>query len=193
MENSARVLKKLKNTLLVSAVAAVIIGLIFILAPSVSSQMICYFIGGVLCAVGAYNLISYFIVRRKEQFTHGLVGSTALLAAGIFVFVRASFIIELLAVIIGIVMLIDGVAKLEYAIDLKRLGKEKSWALLIPAVLVFALGLFIVFFPGSGDWFMIFIGVVLIFDGLSDLFSMLWISKHIKQAAKREDDTEITE
>ena len=80
-----------------------------------------------------------------------------------------------------------GVVDLQAAFNIKRGGFEKWWVSLLLAVVTLLLGALIIIDPFAAlDALLILIGLVLIFDGLSDLYIIFRISRvfrEVKQAA----------
>ncbi len=177
--------KEIRNGMLLVSVAAVVVGVIAIFAPDVFGKIVCYVIAGLLCAVGAYTFISYFISDTDDSFgSFGLVKGITALAFGILLFINPQFLASLLGAVLGISMIIDGAVKLQYAIDLLRIKVREGWALMIPAAAVTLLGIIIIAANSSAEGFTLFIGITLVLDGLSDLFTIWRLSRFAKKTAE---------
>ena len=97
-------------------------------------------------------------------------------------------------------IIIHGLVDLQAALNIKRGGYEKWWVSLILALVTIVLGTLILVDPFSAlDALLILIGIVLVFDGISDLYIILRISKvfhEVKDAvedARQEADAVETE
>ena len=188
--NMGETLKTIRNTNILVIIASVTIGLIYIFSPLPAMEVICYIIAAAMCVYGVFTSVEYFVKSNNDAFgSFGLVKGVTLVVFGVFVFLNPSFITNMLAVLVGIAMIIDGVAKAQYAVDLLRLKSEKWWYSLIPAAIVFILGAVIAFNPAeTAKGFMIFVGVSLLVCAASDIFSIFFLSHCVKKL-----DTEETE
>ena len=50
---------------ILTAIAFILIGILFLAAPNVSGKIVCYIFGGILCVIGIVNVISYFTTPVK--------------------------------------------------------------------------------------------------------------------------------
>lgn len=195
--NLKETLKTLRNTNILVIIAAVTIGLIYIFSPLPAAEVICYIIAAAMCVYGVFTFVEYFVKPNADAFgSFGLVKGVTLVVFGVFIFLNPLFIANMLAALVGIVMIIDGVVKAQYAIDLLRLKSSAWWYVLIPAGITFVLGSIIAFNPTeTAKGFMIFVGVSLIVDAASDVFSIFFLSHCIKklETEEAEQDSEIPE
>ena len=122
-----KTIKAGRNNMMLYSIASVIIGVIAIIAPSTFYNIISYVIAGILCAFGLYSVITYFSQGISDAFgSFGLVKGTALLGFGILLFIKPDFIVTTFGLILGIALIIDGVIKVQYSVDLLRAKYEKS-------------------------------------------------------------------
>ncbi len=166
-----------------TALALMGVGAMFIFMPRSSSKLICYLTASLLCIWGLIKLFMYFGSDRKEIFgSYGLVGAIGLIIAGVAIFMNPGFFEGILAIFFGCVLIIDGVLKLQYGIDLARIGAKLWWLIMVLAVLMIVMGVIVVFNPFFGTvTLMIFAGVVLVSNGISDLFTAFYINKVLKK------------
>lgn len=171
-------LKTLKRGTVVLSLVLTVLGLLFLLAPDTSQLIICYITGGTLTAWGLYNVIRYFVQSGVMSFgTFSLAQGVALLLVGISVLVKPAWLMGLLGSVFGLVLIVDGVVKLQHAFSLLRLGAVRWWMVLLVAVAVMAAG-FVVFFDpfAATRVMMMFAGAWLIADGVIDLVTVLYIA-----------------
>lgn len=84
-------------------------------------------------------------------------------------------------------MIVDGVLKVQYGVDLAKIGAKMWWTILILAAVIIGLGLVVVFNPFSTAMvFTIFAGIVLIFNGISDIVTTIYVSHIYKELAKKQ-------
>ena len=180
--------KTFKRDFIFTALALIVVGAMFIFMPNSSIKLICYITASLLCVWGIIKLFMYFSQVREEIFgSYGLVMSIALIIGGVSIFINPEFFQNIIAVFFGCVLIIDGVMKIQYSIDLARIGAKFWGVVLIAAVLMIAMGFIIVFNPFFGAVaFMIFSGIALVANGVSDLLTALYINKVLKSLAKKE-------
>lgn len=184
-----------KKDFIYVAVALIGVGILFVLMPEKSSKLICYTIASLLCVWGIIKLFMYFSKERKEIFgSFGLVSSVILILLGISIFVTPAFFEGVIAIIFGFVMIVDGVLKLQYSLDSARLGAKYWWVILIMAGVFVATGLIVVFNPlFSAAALMVFAGICLIVNGLSDLYTAFFISRLLKKSKNKVEIIEVSE
>ena len=149
-----------------------------------SAVTICYIIAAALCVWGITRLAGYFRTSRFNIFgSYGLVQGAVLIAGGIFI--KPEFLAGFIITIIGIIMLADGVLKIQYAVDLLRI-KGQGWRIiLLTTIIMAAAGIIVLFNPfASAVALMTFAGIFLIADGIADIISLLYISRKISRLKK---------
>ena len=166
-----------------TALALIAVGVMFVVLPEKSTKLICYITAGLLCVWGIIKLMMYIRSDVNEAFgSFGLVTSVSLIIGGIAIFVKPEFFAGVIATIFGCIMIVDGVLKVQYAIDLSRVGAKFWWLILSMAAVFIAAGLIVVFNPFSAVvTFMVFAGIALIIDGISDLITAFYISRVLKK------------
>lgn len=182
MIDSKKKTKSFRKDFFFTSLALIAVGILFVAFPASSGLMICYVSGSILCAWGIIKLIMYLRSDIKDVFgSYGLVTSVALIIAGIAVLVRPQFFADIIAVVFGCVMIIDGVLKLQYSLDLFRIKAKYWWVVLVLALVLIGVGLLIIFNPVfSTLTLIVFTGVILIFNGISDIIVALYITKSLK-------------
>ena len=151
-----------------------------------SSTIICSATGIVLCVWGVVLIIGYFAAANTVAFgSFGLVQGAALAILGAGILIWPDFLKGMLTLVFGLLIIADAVLKLQYAIDLMRI-KASGWpAVLIVAVAMVVFGLVAVWNPfKTAAVLTIFIGVVLIVDGVADLATVAYIARSIKALKK---------
>ena len=184
----------IRRDILLVAAALVVTGIIFLAFPGTSAVTICYIFAGAICLWGAFRILSYFRMSRLSIFgSYGLVQGAALLMVGTFIFIKPQFLASVLVSVIGIVMIADGFLKLQHSVDLLRIKSPKWIILLGLAVVMIIAGVVVLFNPfKTAEVLMRFAGIVLIIEGVTDLASVILISRRIKAIKKAmEEDVEV--
>lgn len=187
MEDLKRAVRSVRKDLIWIAFVLIAAGVLFLVFPDSCSKIICYLIGGALLIGGVVSIVTYLKYGRDVPFSSfGLVRGTALVVIGVFILINPEFLIGFLSSILGIVLIIDGTLKLQYAVDLLRLKISGWMAVLILALAAVVFGVLILFNPfATARTLMYFIGISLVIDGVSNLGMMLYINRCVKRLRKQ--------
>lgn len=179
--------KSFGNDTLITSIAMLAVGIIFTFFPESSGTIICYLTGSVLCAWGLLKLIMHFKSESNEAFSsYGLVISVVLIVAGITVLVRPAFFADVMVIFFGCVIGVDGLQKLQYGLDLLKIKAKYWWVVLILSGVLLGLCALVVFNPlFSVKVLIIFTGISLIFNSVSDLLVALYIKKLLKALGEK--------
>ena len=183
-------IKELKKNMILLAVFYLILGIILVLFPEGSGYAICYLIGGLTIIYGIFHLVLYqrtktpFVTYRYDL-VQGIIG----LAIGIYVMIVPEILIETLPVVLGVVVMIDSIVKIQNAWDLKRMGYDRWWLVMIGALVTLVFGLLMVFYPFTVYLSVIvFVGISLIVNGVSDLITIFILNKKVKEFKSKVED-----
>lgn len=183
MEEILRKIKGIKRELVIVSFALMMLGMLMIIFPAMSGILLCKGIGVALCIWGALRLMAYYKVMKNEILgSFGLVQGVILLGFGIFFVMKPQAIAIFITTAIAIVIIVDGVLKLQYAVDFHNMNVDKWWVELLAALIMVGLGIVALVNPFSTmNTLMVFMGVVLVIEGAWDLAAIMRISA----AAKR--------
>ena len=137
-----------------------------------------------------------FVFSPERAFTFELVIGVITAAIGIFALFSPSSIRDILSVILGLIVVIDSLIGIKRAFTLRELGLQSWWVLLLLSVIAAFLGvLFMIQKEIFGRALLMIVGAVLLYQGLSDLVSVIQISVIGKRLKKNlgvilEDDPE---
>ena len=176
-------LKNLKANYTVSAVICVIIGLVLIIWPGTSTQVVCMVFGGMLLAYGIIQIALYLFAREHTLYLQGILLLGIVFGVlGAWILIKPEIIIATVPIVIGLIVIVHGVHNTLQAIDLKKLGYSKWWVALLFGILTVALGMILVYNPFSVvNTVVRVIGAFLIYDGMSDMWIISRISKTKKE------------
>ncbi len=179
-----RNIRVVRNEMIIMNVATIILGILMVMFPDTINGLICQSIGAVLCVWGIIRIVKYFMERAENVFgSFGLVQGVAMLGFGIFLLVNPNFFVGFIDMVLGIVLLVMAVIKLQYAFDFLKLDSTRWWIQLIGAVIMAVLGILALTKPfGAANIVMILIGAGLIFSGLWDMISMHRMAGFVRDA-----------
>jgi uncharacterized membrane protein HdeD (DUF308 family) len=160
---------------------------LILLFPTSSGLAICYAVGAILCVWGVVRVVTYFAADRLMMIgSFGLVQGAALLLAGAFILARPELLAGVLTTVFGILLIIDGVLKLQHAISLLRIRAPRWWVILLGAAVTAALGIVVVCEPfATARTLMQFVGAALVVGGALDLLTLVYVSHSVKTVQRR--------
>ncbi len=185
--------REVKKSFCVLSAAYIVLGIMLLLWPDLSTRTFCYVFGVGMLILGGTHLILYFVKDRGQSVMQadmviGVVG----IATGVYTLLKTEYVLEIIPFALGIVAFLGCIVKLQHALDLRRIGSGHWYLMLIFALALFILGALLVANPFEElSMVTILIGVSLIVDGVGNLLGIFWIGlflRHInkinRQAAK---------
>ncbi len=169
---------KLKWEKLVTAIVAIVLGIVFVADPNGSGDAVCKVAGVAMIVLAAAMLIRY--ITSAQLFPENLIFSAVLLLLGIFFIAKSGVVMTVLGLFFGIFLVIDGASKIRDGIDAAKAKIQGWWIWFILALLTIVLGVLVMF----GESVMTLLGVSLIVDGVSDIVTTLWLSAGVRKVKK---------
>lgn len=169
---------KLKWEKLVTAIVAIVLGIVFVADPNGSGDAVCKVAGVAMIVLAAAMLIRY--ITSARLFPENLIFSAVLLLLGIFFIAKSGVVMTVLGLFFGIFLVIDGASKIRDGIDAAKAKIQGWWIWFILALLTIVLGVLVMF----GESVMTLLGVSLIVDGVSDIVTTLWLSAGVRKVKK---------
>lgn len=182
MNEIKKLFQKIKVDRIVSAIIAIVIGILFVALPEDSSNVLCL-VCGIMLIVGGVMSIMGFIAYGFIVGGHLLILGIALLLSGILCLVNPEVVTSILTIIFGIYIIVDGATSMIDSIYCAKAHVSGWFVLLLLSLLSIVLGTIVMF--GKFDTVMIFAGCCLIIDGVSDIISTLAFSHKVKEAKKK--------
>ena len=173
----------------VSAALCIVLGVVLLIWPAQTIDLFCRILASGLIVIGIVNLVSYFVNRELHPF--GAVLGTIVTLIGIWIFVRPESVVSLVPIVIGVLLCIHGIQDMRLAFETRQNGYERWWSMLVIALISLIFGLLCISNAfGIVTLALQFIGVALIYDGLTDI----WIaSRAIRAVRDKERQEEMLE
>ncbi len=178
--------KRVKINFIVASIFCIVLGLVLLFWPGISSTVICYAFGGILLIYGLITIIGFLVCEsRAGGFRLDLLLGIVLTAVGIVFLLHPQFILSILPVFFGLYVVFDSLINLRRALELRRLGFGKWPLALALSLAAAALGLLILFnpFPAAATAVAV-IGAILVYQGISDLWSIGMVTRLGRQIKK---------
>jgi len=185
-------LDKIKISYLVASLLYIALGLLIILRPILTGTILCFIFGGILLVYGAVTIISFLVHEgRSGNYRFELVAGVVTAALGILFLVNPTFVLSIFPVILGLYIIVDAFLNLGRAAELHRMGYGRWWIALLLSLVSMALGVLIFLRPlFLADFIIQIIGGVLIYSGVTDLWS-LFIVGRVGKAFRKNHPIEI--
>lgn len=165
----------IKRVYMMLALVSVAIGVFFIMEPQAAVEALCKICGVFFLIYGLIRILGYF---SKDLFQLAFQFDFALGIFSMVIGVVLLFRVERVALIfpdfIALFIIIDGVFKLQTALDARKFGLERWWIILVIAILVAAVGLCLTLLPAQTTKFLVrLLGVNMCLDGCLNFWVVL--------------------
>lgn len=191
-------LKEMKWNMILSAALYMVLGLILLIFPATTARTICYLIAGIAIVTGLVNLVVYSTRNiTRNYYRNDFVTGLMLMVLGIFVIYKVDLVIALVPFIIGLCIIVSGLFKLQGALDVQRMGGNAVLILGLAVVNV-VIGILMVINPFDSAMLLYrLLGAGLLFSGLTDLASTLYLSSkmhsYMKKLSEADEAIKVTE
>ncbi len=158
------------------------LGIVLIAMPSISASVLGITLGVMTIIFGIVKLIGYFSRDLfRLAFQYDLATGFLLLVLGTVLLIYPEHVIAFFCTVFGILVLADGLFKIQITFDAKRFGIRKWWMILSVAVLAIVFG-GIVIFSSLGNWSVmsVMLGLALLFEGLLNICTVITAVKIIR-------------
>lgn len=184
-------IKGLKANYTISAVICALLGLVLVIWPGTTSQIICMMLGGVLLAYGILQIVLYLFNRERTIISQGMMVLGIVFAViGVWILFKPEMIIMAVPVIVGVLIAIHGLHNVTQAIVLKKDGYENWWVAFLLGLVTVILGGVLIYNPFEAVELVVrIIGAFLIYDGLSDIWILSRVFK-VRRVKERIIDAE---
>lgn len=179
-------MKKVKWSSIFVSILYIVAGFFFFLYKKVTKDFLCSWIGYLLLIIGLIYIISYFIKPKHESFLKNEFRDGLILATlGILAVNKKDVFIEFVYFVLAIVIMISGFKKLQDLVDSWRLGIKFGLLYLVLATVSIVIGLIVMFDSTIAIRALhMLIGIGLIYSGLSDLISTIYLNNKMNEYAK---------
>lgn len=178
-----RLLKQLKWNLILLAVIFIALGIVLILWPGATMKTICYLLAAMLLALGVASLINYL---RKDIsgiiYRYDLVVGLCAILGGILVIVKVDKLTDLIPAVLGFLVTMSGILKMQNSVDMLRLGHGTWHVAFAMAIVNIVAGIVLLMNPFEAAQILIMcIGIALVYSGITDLYVTISISRRLSK------------
>lgn len=188
--------KEAQKSVIYRAVIFIIAGLIMIIWPLKVADFVCFGIAIILALFGARFIVNYMKKDLVQDFfRYDLVFGIILIIMAIFFIAKSESIMSMIPTVIGIIVIFNGVLKLQNAIDFARSNSKgfsnEAWKkILIAAVINIVIGILLVVFPlGAVSIAYRLLGVGVLYSGISDIIIAVQFKNTVNSMSKKMSET----
>lgn len=185
-------LKELKWQSLLTSALYVIMGIILLVYPETTARTLCYVVGIAGVVIGIFTVLAYlFRDVQKNYYRNDFILGMVEVALGAFVLYKADLIIALIPFLLGILVVISGISKLQNCIDVRRMNYGSGLVFFIMAMVNIVIGVVLVMAPFEAAKVMfMLIGVGLLISGITDTVATLYMARKVKEFVKNRKASE---
>lgn len=174
-------LKDIKWSLILASLLFLFLGIALLIWPHTSNLILCYIVAAVLTAYGLFNIVAYFGKERGSLI--GLIVGVICAAFGVYALVQPTRISDIISIILGVAVLVDGTMSLRRDFELRERGFVRWWLPFGLDVLILILGAIVIFNPGLfAELLLQIVGAILIYESVSDLWTIHRLAKLARAA-----------
>lgn len=174
--------KKVSITSIITSIIFIILGVVMLIKPAETTQMLALILGITMMAIGIEKIISYFALKGNRDFynyelVYGIIG----IILSIMLLTNVNTFTSIVRIAIGAWITYAGLMKMLYAFKVQQLG-IKSWTtLLVIAILTVIAGAYIICVK---DTVIMVFAVLLIGYAVMDIIDQVIFMKNIEALSK---------
>ena len=185
-------LKSLKWNYIIEALITVVIGIVLIVRPQGSLEIMAKALAVLLTLAGIVMIISYFVHKQRSVLmSGGLALGIAIAAIGVWIFLNPSPFIDFVPRLFGVFIIASGLTNLSQTLSLIRYRYGLWWLSLIFGILTIGFGAILLVNPKFVENMLVtLIGVFLVFDGATNIWTVSRVSKFARGVVQVIKDSE---
>lgn len=176
-------LNRIRNVYIAAGIVFALVGLVFMIFPKMSLNIICVIAGAVMIAFGIIKVFAYFSDDRYHiAFQFDLALGILSTIVGIIVLIHSDWVISVLPIIAGLLITINALFSLQASIDAKRFGLGVWGVMLALSLVCIVLGVVLVFFPVKSSIVIIELyGAGCLLAGIEKVVAAIYATQRIKK------------
>lgn len=177
MEEIKKGMNKIFNASVITSVIILVLGIFLFIQPDTIIHMISIILGGIILIPGITSLMDYF----KNKYQPSLISGVITMIIGMILIVNTKLVASILPFILGIYFIVNGINRLQYALQLKKQGIHYSTSLVF-SILIIICGILFIINPFEGALVITKVmGIFMIIYAVLDLSNTIFIKKEMGQ------------
>ncbi len=182
MQEIGKGLNKIFNLSIITSVIIFVLGVFLFFEPDTIIRMISIILGVIILIPGITSLLDY----RKTKYQPNLVTGVITVIIGLILIINTKFVASILPFILGIYFVINGINRLQYALELKRQKISPYRSSFFLSLLIIICGILFIINPfGGAVTITQVIGIFMIIYAILDIWNSMIIKKEMKQTRDR--------
>lgn len=174
-------IKKFINSAIITSVAFIILGIVFICFPEGSLDLIRWIVAIFFFTAGAY-MIAANAGSRQPMFGASMLGVIMIIGGLIFAFNER--VMNILPIVLGAWFIISSLSTISYSTALQN-SNAKAFSI-ITSVLAIVCGILLIVNPWGGQIAMMtFAGIMMLIYAISSLIDLLTLKKNLQDINKK--------
>ena len=174
-------LRRFRISSTLAALVYLALGIMLLVSPETWRSILCAAIALGVTAYGLLNILSFLTSKDTGVYAFDLCVGVCALAFGLFTLINRTFLLDFLFIVLGLAGVVGSVSSIRRALSLRSMGYPKWMFPLMPGILMLLVALSVTFAPDFyGDLMMMVIGLMLIIEAISELFSLRLLSRLTK-------------
>ena len=181
MKDIFKRINSLFNISILTSIVILVIGIFLFIQPGTVIRMISIVLGILFLIPGITALVDYF----KEKNSASLVIGIITILISLILIVKTDLVASILPFILGIYFVINGISRLQYALELKKQEFANFTVSLVFSILIMLCGVLFIINPFEGAMKITqIIGMFMIIYSVLDISNTVVIKRGIKTAEK---------
>ncbi len=175
---------KIFTTSILTSVVFAFLGIFLLAKPDTTIRIISYTLGILIILLGAVSFGKYFS-DKKRSLDFNLIYGVLSMIMGLVIILNPNALATIIPFVLGFWMVINGIIKIQYSLDLKKYDNNAWTPTLVIALLILIWGLILVFNPFGGAIAITqLIGIFIIVYSILDIVESTILHRNIKEASK---------
>ncbi len=186
MENFDKKIGSMNKTSIIFSIIFMLLGLFLILKPEDAIHLVSYALGMILLIWGLVSIVKFFSNKESQNYLEfSFIVGVFVFIFGVIILIKPNTIANIIPLLLGIWMLINGVTKLSYSLSINR--NNPAPGSIIVSGLIIICGILLIFNPFSGAKALTqIIGGTLILYSILDLIECITIKSTVNKKALKE-------
>ena len=167
-------IKTIRKHMLLTSILFLLLGVCFIVWPDEAARLLARATAILIIAVGAFELVLFFLGKKKGVIDiPAIISGVLLLALGVYLLIKPDTMLNFFNIIFGVIILIIGLDHLFQAIFIIRHVRSLWWISLIVGLVAIGLGVLTLLNPFSAiRTAMIIVGITMVVEALGGLWNL---------------------
>ena len=177
MEDIKKGMNKIFNASIVTSVIILVLGIFLFIQPDTIIRIVSIILGGIILVPGITSLLDYF----KNKYQPSLITGIVTIIIGLILIINTELVASILPFILGIYFIINGINRLQYALELKKQNINYTTSLVF-SILIILCGILFIINPFGGALVITKVmGIFMIIYAVLDLANSIVIKKEMNE------------